>query len=232
MKKALILVVSSQKPPYLEMINTSLSTWDSFNIEGIETIYYCGQPVKQNTDKIIYFNWKEGYNTMGYKMLDAFDWALNNKEFDYIARVNSSCYVDKKQLIKHIQSLENSNVFAGVEIKDKKNWLWGGMQFILSKDIVKKVVENKDKWNHSLMEDMALSHLIYDLGMSYTEGKGCSIDKTNGQWRLMPYGEGEAFNFNDFKEVKRLNHFFYRVKQDGERHVDKWIMEQLFNVLS
>lgn len=233
MKKVLILVLSSQKPPYDTMMQTAFDTWDSFEVEGTETIYYVGEPVKNNTNKIIYLPIKEEYATMGHKALLAFDWCLKNKDFDYIARVHSSCYVDKKELIKHIQPLPTENVLAGVEIKDKQNWLWGGGHFILSKDVVQKIVDNQEYWNHSLMEDVALSHLGTKLGIDFTEGKSCSIDNMGNEWRVMCYGGSrECFLFNEFKNLRLLeNQFFYRVKQDGKRHIDKYLMSELFKVL-
>ena len=72
MKKVLILVLSSNKHPYDVMIDTQMSTWDSFEVDGTQTIFYCGDPVKDNTDKIIYFPIKEEYSTMGHKALLAF----------------------------------------------------------------------------------------------------------------------------------------------------------------
>lgn len=232
MKKVLILVVSSQKPPYDVMMQTALDTWDSFEVEGVETIYYCGAPIKENTNKIIYFPIREEYANMGHKMLEAFQWAVKNKEFDYIARVNSSCYVDKKQLIKYIQTLEADNVFAGLEVKDDPKWMLGGGQFVLSRDLIYKVLENKDKWNHSLMEDVALSHLISNMGIDYTKGIACSINQKDGEWLLLSYGGCDNFLFTDFADVKKNStHHFYRVKQDYQRYLDKIIMENLYKVL-
>lgn len=234
MRKVLILVVSSQKKPYRVMVDTALDTWDKVEVDGVETIYYFGEPVKDNASKFIYFPIREGYDTMGYKMLDAFEWVLKNKEFDYIARVNSSCYVDKKELKKFIETLPTEMVFAGVEVKDETKWCWGGCQFILSKDVVKMVVENKDKWNHSVMEDMALSHVVNQIGIEYTKGRSASIDKMVDGWRVLCYnGNQECFIFNDFKDLRNLNNqFFYRVKQDGNRDVDAYLMKQLYEVLA
>ncbi len=233
MKKVLVLVVSSQKPPYDVMIQTSLDTWDSFEVEGVETIYYCGAPVKENTNKIIYFPIREEYANMGHKLLEAFQWALDNKDFDYIARVNSSCYVDKKELIKHVQTLTESCYGLIVpESKHEPRWMWGGGHFLISKETVKKIVENKDKWNHSVMEDLGLSRMLDTLGIEYTDGKASSIDKLEKRWRFMPYGGGAPFEFTDFKDLKNTTHFFYRVKMDGQRYIDKYLMQQLFKVLA
>lgn len=215
------------------MIETSLNTWDSVEVEGVETIYYCGAPVKENTNKIIYFPIREDYANLGHKFLEALHWAKENKEFDYIARVNSSCYVDKKELIKHVQDLKEDAYGLIVPASEHEpKWIWGGGQFILSKKVVDLILENKDKFNHSLMDDMAISRMLDYLGINYTEGKASSIDKLENRWRFMPYGGGAPFEFTDFNDLKNTTHFFYRVKMDGQRYIDKYLMEQLFKVLA
>ncbi len=88
MSKALILVLSCQKKPYDTMVETSLNTWDSINVDGLETLFYYGEPVKDNTDKHIYFPVKEGLDTMGRKDIEAFEWVLKNNDFDFIYKVN------------------------------------------------------------------------------------------------------------------------------------------------
>lgn len=233
MKKVLILVVSADVPPYDKMIQTSLNTWDSVNVEGVETIYYCGKSNKTNTDKIVYLAVDESLHNMGYKCLQAFELALKTKDFDYVARVNSSCFVDKKELINYIQSLPDNNVFAGVAIPESENtpaWMWGGGQFILSKDVVQKIVDNKEKWDHSIMEDLSLSYMATLLGVPYYNGNACSINQTPNGWMYITYGTGN--NFESKNIVKAQGQFFYRVKQDGNRSLDEYIMNQLHATLN
>lgn len=233
MKKVLILAIGCQLDPWNKMIQTSLNTWDSISVEGVETIFYCGHPLKQNTDKIIYFDVKENYHTMGEKMLQAFDWALKNKDFDYIARVNGSCFVDKKQLVKFIQALPEFNCFSALEVTDKDasmNWAWGGGQFIISKDVIEKIVNNKPYWNHGVMEDVALGRFIHKMNIPYLPGKACSINKTGKGWILIGYG-GDSIEFTNFEDVKNLENHFYRVKIDNDRDVDAFLMNELFSVL-
>ena len=234
MKTVLILGICCQVDPWKDMMNTSMSTWDSIQIEGVDTIFYCGDPIKPNTDKVIYFPIKESYNTMGRKMLQAFEWVLKNKKFDYIARINSSCFVDKKELIKYIQNLPESNVLSGLVVPagSYKPWLWGGGQFILSKDIVQKIVDNQLKWNHKLMEDQAISDVADQIGIPFLPGKACSIDKISSDtWRYMPYGGNAPFNFTNWDDLKNVKEHFYRVKYDPDRSVDTYIMNQLFKIL-
>lgn len=231
MKKILILIISSQLEPYAKMIQTSLQTWDSINIEGVESIFYCGNPVKENTDKIIYFPLDESYATMGEKTLRAFEWALQNKEFDYIARVNSSCYVNKKELIKYIQNLPDKEVFAGIGVDSEPKWMWGGGQYIISKDVIELFINNKGLWNHAIMDDVAISYLANELNTPYTNGRACSIDKNSKGWTCLCYGES-SIEFIDFADMNKLdNQFFIRVKQDLNRNRDEFIMRELFKNL-
>jgi hypothetical protein len=231
MKKVLILVISCQSHPYKKMIEASLNTWDSVNVYGVETVFYCGNPVQENTDKIIYFPIEESLFSMGEKTLQAYEWALNNKEFDYIARVNASCYVNKKELIKHIQTLPDKNVFAGLEVTDTPKWVWGGGQYIISKDIIKKIIDNRDLWNHKVMEDKGVSYLLDGLGIPFMQGRACSIEKKPNNWFCLCYGS-ESIEFTDFEELNKLdNQFFFRIKQDDDRTKEEYIMKQLYQNL-
>jgi len=238
-KKILILVVSSLDPPYDTMLQTSLNTWDSVQVANVETFYYCGFPtVKQHhempSDKIILFPYKESYANMGYKLLDAFGWALKQKEFDYIARVNSSCYVDKKRLVEYVETLPNEKVFAGAVVPASDvmaSWCWGGSQFLLSKDVVQKVYDNKHLFRHSEIEDVALSWLVTHCGIDFTDGKACSINKQANGWLMLTYGGGEQKEFKDFSEIANCGEHFYRVKNDPDRSVDTYVMNELFKNL-
>ena len=233
MKKVLILVISADVHPYEEMINTSLNTWDSIEVPNCETIFYCGQSNKKDTDKVIYLPIKDGLFQMGYKTILALEWALRNKEFDYIARVNSSCYVRKDLLVEHCQTLEENNVFSGIEVNDgyRPKWMFGGGQFIYSKDVVKKFVTHKSLWNHKEIEDVSISHLANDINIPYHKGKFSSINKRENDWLVISYPNAEKnFTFTNFEDMKKSTDFFFRVKCDGKREIDKIVMENLFNV--
>ncbi len=242
-KKILILVVSSNDKPYKQMVKTSLETWDSIDVENCETMYYFGEAIKDDLSvyipnqnpKFLFDSVKETYSNMGHKLLYAFQWVLRNKDFDYIVRINSSCYCDKKHLVKYIETLPETNVFAGVKVgageQHEQPWIWGGGQFILSKDVVEKVVEHKHKFNHNLMEDVALSFLINDLEIPYTEGSACSINKQENGWLLLTYGGGEQKEFKDFEEIKDCGQHFYRVKHDPDRSIDAVVMNELYRLL-
>ena len=88
--KILISVLSVRTPPYGQMIDTSKATWDSIEVPGVETIYYVGEPDTPLADKVLGTPVKEGYATIGHKNLIAWKWMLENRQFDFMARVNAS----------------------------------------------------------------------------------------------------------------------------------------------
>lgn len=234
MKKCLILVVSSQHYPYKEMWLNQKRTWDSVEEDAVETVFYFGSPIKENTDKELYLPINEAYNTMPRKTLMAFEWALKNKQFDYLCRVNSSTFVNKRELIGYVQSLPSENVFAGLVVEvppGQESWCWGP-QITLSRDVVEKMVANKQHLDETLMEDVSVSHLFNRLNIPYTSGKMASIDKMEDGWRLISYRDGDSYVFNSFSEIKKeQGHFYYRCKQDYDRDKDRYVMEQLFRYL-
>lgn len=237
-KKILILVVSSNDKPYKQMALTSAETWDSFEVENIEVAYYFGEASKNDLSvslhtiqpQIWWYNIPETYNNMGHKMIAAFETALHTKDFDYIVRINSSCYCDKKQLEKYIETLPETNVFAGVEVEgSEKNekFMWGGTGWVFSKDIIQLIVDNKQHYDHSIMEDVAIGHLMNKLNVPYTKGSACSLNEKDGAYLCIGYG-GESIEFENFEDLKKLNYHFYRCKIDRDRKQDAFLMNKLF----
>lgn len=233
MKKTLALVLSCETSPYDKLMEASLQTWDKREVDGIETVFYCGKSRKQNTDKIIYLNTPDSFATMGAKTVEAFEWAINNKQFDYLARPNASCYVRKQKLANYVQNLPTEKLYLGL-ITDSCygiKYIWGGGQYILSRDVVELIVKNKHMWNHSYTEDVSIADLLSKLGIPMNgSGNSCSINKNeNGKYTCIVYGQGKNMEFTDFSEMDKLEHqFFIRVKQDLKRHLDIEIMNGLF----
>lgn len=232
MKKVLILVLSHDQHPYNKMVDTAEQTWDSVDVEGTETVYYFNG-TQPTVGKYLYVDVKSGFLNMGYKTVAALEWAVNNKEFDYIARIHSSIYCNKAALADYIQTLPDKDYFAGAvaESANRFQYLWGGVGFIISRDVVEKIVLNKHHWQHKYMEDESMSLLVNWLSIPFSPGYAAGIDNMGDHWRCISYN-GESITFNDFAELKRLGHHFYRVKQDGKRWVDEFIMKELFRVLN
>lgn len=237
MKHVLIMVVSSQEPPYNRMADTQKETWDSIPVNNCETFFYFGGGEKKEHDGYnLYFDIPESYHNMTIKTVRAFEWVLENAyPFDYVARVNSSTYVNKKKLVEYVQTLPDKKVFNGLVVKGngtyQNDWCWGPF-FILSTDVVRKIVRNQKLLNRQVMDDLAISGLLTSLGVPPTSGMGCSIDKSSeDKWRAICYGS-ESFEFTDFSEItKAKDHWAFRCKQDHDRFQDRYVMLEIFKHL-
>lgn len=237
MKTALIFVLSSHNPPYAAMIDTAMQTWDAQLLAGTRTVYYCGNPVGGDTDRVVSFDsGVEDYKTISRKNMLAYEWALR-LPWDYMARVNSSCYVHKRRLLDHVQSLPQNGVMRGLisgathTCGVKRPFMWGGGQFIMSRDVVEAMVENKELCRHDVMEDVAMSELAQECGFAINgNGLFASINKQDEKtWMALSYNSAvDSFEFTDFADIKRLSdQFFFRVKHDPDRRVDADVMRQL-----
>lgn len=232
MKTVLIFVLSVNAPPYAQMVHNSMDTWDSEGLPGTETVYYHGHPMVPESLRVVSFPVHEDYKTISHKNLLAFKWALQ-KPWDYMARVNASCYVHKRRLLEHVQALPEKGLIRGVCTEPtiycgvNRGWMWGGAQFILSRDVVESIVANPDKMNHNVMEDVALGEIAQDLGFKLDgDGRCCSVNvRPEGGWMIVGYGGGPSFVMEQPGDIPE--HFFFRAKHDPDRTVDREIMMML-----
>jgi hypothetical protein len=226
--KILILVLSSYDPPYRKLYETSLKTWDSYKVDGIDVVYYFGRNGIKKPNTIV-TNYQETYLNIGKKTRQAFQIALQKYEFDYLFRPNSSSFVYKDNMKKHFETLPKS-VFQGLiaPYYDMGKFMWG-VGYTLSRDIVELLANIE--WDMSLMDDVSVSFAAQKAGVQLTGGhKLLTIDpaKDNG-YRLLNYGvTAENKIIKDISEVDMSEHFHFRCKQDKDRNKDIKIMEQLY----
>lgn len=103
----------------------------------------------------------EDWSLIGLKTLKALEFILDNYEFDYLFRTNTSSYVDVKVLLTHIKSLPKLSVYSGLIGK-----VFGSQEFasgagiLLSRDVVERVCVDGEQWDHGLVDDIALGKLI------------------------------------------------------------------------
>lgn len=237
MKRVLILVLSTEKDWYARLAETSRATWDAEEVEGVETIFYFGASDRPSTDKLLFTNVADDFFNMGRKTLAAFEYALANREFDYVFRANASLYVDKAGLAKYCLNKPEQDLALGV-VADCGNFegeifpfLWGP-SFLLSRDVVQKVVDNAAQWNHRAMEDNAISLVLRALGIPLdNRGSMASIALRNGGYECIYYeeGKGGAVFLNELEGIQRRlpNQFAFRVKDDSNRENDCELMREL-----
>jgi len=231
--KVLILVLSSRRDPWDRLMDTSLLTWDAVDHPDVETLYYCAQHNgnELRRENIRYSAMEDSLENISPRTLEAFGWALE-KEWDFLARPNSSCYVHKGNLAKHCESLPRTGVLRGAWTggADEQGFLWGGGQYIISRDVVERMVAAGGGWKNKLMDDEAITRCAQGIGIDMKQGAMfCTIDdQFDGKWACMTYGGGEPFEFTDFSDLHKADgHFFFRVKQDHSRELDVKLMREL-----
>ena len=152
--KILILVLSSADYPYKKLFEAQQKTWDSYKVNDIEVIYYFGNNGIRQQNTII-TNFQENYLNIAPKTKKAIEICLQNYEFDYLFRPNSSSFVYKENMTKHFETLPKS-VFQGLVAPycDKGHFMWG-CGYTMSRDVAERL--SKAEWNMSLMDDVSIS---------------------------------------------------------------------------
>ena len=147
-------------------------------------------------------NTNDGYPNLAKKTLLAFEWAISNLEFDYLFRTNTSSFVDFKKLHKFSKSNRNNLDYSGVvlDVIEGDN-IASGAGFFLSKKNVELILNNSEKFDESLPDDVAIARLL----------KSFKISPSN-------------LIRKDLKSVPKpgsvyqSNHFHYRCRLDPQYH--------------
>jgi hypothetical protein len=205
--KILISVLSLNREPYIGLEKTIRETWASERHKDVEVIYYYGDSNEiKLTDDRLFLDTPEGLMNIGYKTLKMYEYILENYEFDYLFRTNSSSYVNIEKLKEFIRDKPNEKFYSGTEGKYNGVPFASGSGYFLSKDNVEFVLEHRNEWDHTLIDDVSLGKLLTNRGIKIMGGKRLDIVNT--------------LHID-------LNHYHYRVKNKGDRRVDS---ERMYNI--
>ena len=113
---------------------------------------------------------------MGMKTLLAFEWLEQNYQYDFVVRPTPSSYINHDNLVNFIKSnlLDDKYIYAGKlqttnnKYKEPIDFI-SGSTLILNRASVQRILENKNKWDHSYWDDVALSILMSYLDIEYQE---------------------------------------------------------------
>ena len=177
---------------------------------------YSYDPVSRD----LLLNCSDDSRSMGLKTIMAFEWALENVEFDYIIRPTPSSYVNFSYLQKlYSEKFFNQEfLYAGtvqtIEYQDKPNVQFvSGSTLILNKPCVELIVKNQDKWDHDLWDDVALSKVMYELNIKPLDVKRFNI-------------EG-----NIFRQEIDLDNYQFRCRADTHFNYPRYIEAHLLKII-
>ena len=177
---------------------------------------YSYDPVSRN----LLLNCNDDSRSMGLKTIMAFEWALENVEFDYFIRPTPSSYVNFSYLQKlYSEKFFNQEfLYAGtvqtIEYQDKPNVQFvSGSTLILNKPCVELIVENQYKWDHDLWDDVALSKMMHELNIKPLDIRRFNI-------------EG-----NIFRQEIDLENYQYRCRADTHFNYPRYIEAHLLKII-
>lgn len=114
--------------------------------------------------KVLRVSTSDNYIFMATRTLAAFQWALENSEFEFLVRTNSTTFIHGENLLRYLQSVEGAVHYSG-----KIQTYFGldyasGSGVILSRAAVNAIVDSVNLWRHDLHEDVALGVVLNRLG--------------------------------------------------------------------
>ena len=167
--RILTLVLCSRK--YLSFISskTQQKIWNKYT-NDFKIKHFIGNPysserevdyISEQKNNYLVLNTDDGYPNLAKKTLLAFDWAISNLEFDYLFRTNTSSFVDFKKLHKFSKSNRNNLDYSGVVLDVVEgDTIASGAGFFLSRKNVELILNNKDKFDETLPDDVAIARLL------------------------------------------------------------------------
>ena len=204
-KKVLILVVSSDTYPSRRNKRILEKTWIKNPLSNQQIFFYQADNFTGfGKEKMISLKVGKSTREMSEKNLLAFDFALQNLEFDYLVRTNTTSYINLKKLNEFIENKFQNNdlVYAGkiMKTKDAENNsinFVSGACIIFSKETIKKITSNKEQLQLELWDDVGLGKLMHSLEIYPLEGKTNQIQG------------------NIFTQDLELDHYHYRCRIDN-----------------
>lgn len=167
-EKLLTLILHIERDPWKSIADEGQrKTWiaDLGKEDRRRTLFYVGNPDIEKdfiSGDTLYVKHRETYETMGEKAIKAFSFALENFQFDFLFRTNTSSYVDTGNLRNFLETKKPMNYYGGVQMQHGGIPFASGCGYVVSRDLVEKIVEMRHLWPNLLMEDVETGKFLHD----------------------------------------------------------------------
>lgn len=176
--KLLILIIYSDEPEYQRMLQVQRSYLHKFS--KVESFFVAFREAQEEPimveDDFIYVKGKEEYLRITHKTIEAMHVALQlYPDVDFVIRTNISTVLNIPALLEYCTNLPKQNIYTG-GIMNNLQWLdpksgihdktlWNtqyasGTSIILSNDVAKHMVQNKDNIRHDIVDDLSIGVYI------------------------------------------------------------------------
>ena len=217
--KVLILVLSltDNGGIYDRFKESQLETWDSITVDGVKTFYYYGNSTENKIiGNDIHVTTPEDLWNCGIKTIEALK-VINQKfDYDFLYRTNSSSYVDKEMLIRHLNSAPKNKYYAGHYANHDGVSYTSGSGIMLSKDLVDLILDKG--LSNTYIDDVDIgklmnSHGIYtqdilrchhDYGENFLTCDGIlyRLKTENREWDLIQMYQIHKLKLNKYKNYQ------------------------------
>ncbi len=167
--KLLVLVLAGNTKISNRNKKAQTKTWIKDIPQNTHLVFYQGGEETKIKNNILTVKSSDKYQDIGYKTLQAFDWVDSNLNFDYIIRINTSTFLNTDKLIKFLAENKNEYLYRGRILNNKFDethikWV-SGAEILMSKNTFKLLLKNKNKFDFSLPDDVAIGKLLLSLGV-------------------------------------------------------------------
>jgi hypothetical protein len=149
----------------------------------------------------------------------AFRHVLENYEFDYLFRTNTSSYVDCSKLLEFLESQPSRGVYGGLVGSIFSDIEFAsGAGILLSKDVVEQACNSIIKYKHGYIDDVAL-------GVALTGLDGGAIP-------ILPLPRIDAYTLDSAASIDSqliMNNFHFRCKSNSAEETIE-IMQYIHSV--
>jgi hypothetical protein len=209
----IILTLAGGTGLYKTLIDTCKETWFTQPSDKIKTFfYYGGHKEFKVENENIYCSSVEDYGKLGLKTVETFEYIYNNYDFKYIFRTNAGTYIKYNELLNHLSDKPMENYYSGIIGHYANTDYASGSGYFLSRDVVKKILDNREQLSHNFIDDVELGILLKKLDIIVSEDAiRISINYDPG-YRTFEYQKGR--NQVNKEEIENMN-YHYRLKSNN-----------------
>lgn len=168
----IILIISSTQSHFQALEDVIKKTWGHTVPSGCCILFLHGDSTKDTGvygDRLV-VNAPEGLENIGYKMIEAFKYILNvNHKFSFVYRTNLSSYISIPVLLENIKKRKSEECYSGVVGIHNGIKFASGSGYLISRDLVEKVVQKRNDWDHVYLDDVALGKILNTMNIPITE---------------------------------------------------------------
>lgn len=169
-------------------------------------------------DESIQIDFLDIYATMKWKDLAVLNHFYRNTNADYLFMTTTSSYVRPFKLMEKIASLPSHGVYAGSVAYPGASFA-AGHNRLFSRDIVKRILDERHKLSCGVIEDLALGNLCNSLNIQFIELPKRDITSLEELESISDREIDEQFHFRltsgtreNRQDVKIMNQLHGRVR--------------------